>query len=123
MKNKGFTLTELMATISIMSILMAVAVPTFLGARNHANDSACRANLNIIKSAVKEWALDYPDLAVKGHAITTTEIDPYIDGEYASLHDPHNGQYDVIGTVVTIDPDDGSIPDPVCSVKGIDFKP
>ncbi len=35
---KGFTLIELMVVVLIIAILIAIAIPTFLGARNKAND-------------------------------------------------------------------------------------
>ena len=41
----GFTLIELMVVVLIIAILIAVAVPTFLGARERAQDRAVQANL------------------------------------------------------------------------------
>ncbi|MGH9103310.1 MAG: type IV pilin protein [Acidimicrobiales bacterium] len=41
----GFTLIELMVVVLIIAILMAIAIPTFLGARSRANDTAAQADL------------------------------------------------------------------------------
>lgn len=41
----GFTLIELMVVILIIAILMAIAIPTYLGARNRADDRAAQSDL------------------------------------------------------------------------------
>jgi type IV pilus assembly protein PilA len=41
----GFTLIELMVVVLIIAILLAIAIPTFLGARQRANDRAAQSNL------------------------------------------------------------------------------
>lgn len=42
----GFTLVEVMVVILIIGILLAVGIPTFLGARNRAHDAAAQSSLN-----------------------------------------------------------------------------
>jgi type IV pilus assembly protein PilA len=41
----GFTLIELMVVLLIIAILLAIAIPTFLGVTNSANDRATQSNL------------------------------------------------------------------------------
>src|SRR5450432_2905830 len=41
----GFTLIELMVVLLIIAILLAIAIPTFLGVTGSANDRAAQSNL------------------------------------------------------------------------------
>ena len=43
--DEGFTLIELMVVILIIAILLAIAIPTFLGARARAQDRAAQSSL------------------------------------------------------------------------------
>ncbi len=49
----GFTLIELMVVVLIIAILIAIAVPTFLGARERAQDRAVQSNLRNALTASK----------------------------------------------------------------------
>lgn len=44
-KEEGFTLIELMVVVLIIAILVAIAIPTFLGQRRNAQDRAAQSNL------------------------------------------------------------------------------
>ena len=43
--DSGFTLIELMVVLLILAILLAIAIPTFLGTTKTANDRAVQSNL------------------------------------------------------------------------------
>ena len=43
--DEGFTLIELMVVVLIIAILLAIAIPTFLGARSRAQNRAAQSNL------------------------------------------------------------------------------
>ena len=44
-KDEGFSLIELMVVVLVIAVLLAVAIPTFLGARSRAQDRAAQSRL------------------------------------------------------------------------------
>jgi type IV pilus assembly protein PilA len=60
----GFTLIELMVVVLIIAILLAIAIPTFLGARQRANDRAAQSSLRNAVTAAKTLFTDKQDYSV-----------------------------------------------------------
>ncbi len=56
---KGFSLIELLVVITIIAVLVGVALPNFLGARQRARDAKKKAELRELKSALRLYYNDF----------------------------------------------------------------
>jgi prepilin-type N-terminal cleavage/methylation domain-containing protein len=76
--HKGFTLVEIMIVVSLVGLLAAMAVPSFLRSRNAAHRSTCINNLKQIDSAIQQWATEYrkPQSA----RVDFSDVSPYLKG-------------------------------------------
>ena len=57
-KQKGFTLVEIMIVVLIIGILLAIAVPNFVKARQNSRLQTVIGNLKQLESAKQQWAMD-----------------------------------------------------------------
>ena len=74
---EGFTLIELMVVVLIIAILLAIAIPTFLGARERAQDRAAQSNLRNALTAEKVYYTDNQQYTTSDTAME--DIEPSLE--------------------------------------------
>ena len=105
-RNRAFTLVEIMIVVLIIGILMAIAVPNFVKARESSRKNTCIANLKQVDSAKEQWAMDQRQNA--GDACAMTDLVGTAAYLKATPVCPSGGTYTVaaVGT------------NPTCSISG-----
>jgi prepilin-type N-terminal cleavage/methylation domain-containing protein len=77
MKSKqGFTLVEIMIVVAIIGLLAAIAIPSFMRARQNTQTNTCINNLRLIDGAKDQWSLE-SGVAV-GAAVAEADIAGYL---------------------------------------------
>lgn len=95
----GFTLIEIMIVVLIISVLLAIAIPNFMRARETSRAKSCCSNLRQIETGKEQWAMDTK--AADGAAVGVGDLVPNYVKQAPSC--PSGGAYDytTVGTNAT----------------------
>jgi prepilin-type N-terminal cleavage/methylation domain-containing protein len=105
MRKRGFTLVEIMIVILILGLLLGIALPQWVRARERSQGMTCVANLRKIRDAKEQFAMETN--LVNGAPCTFANLAPdYIRPDPPSC--PMGGTY-TVGNIGV---------DPTCSIIG-----
>lgn len=94
MKN-AFTLIEILIVVSIIALLAAVGIPSFINSRQGAEDQMKVVNVSTVNAAKDQWSILYNKSV--GTSVNWTDIEDYVGGGINNLSD-----LDVGGDSITI---------------------
>lgn len=85
---KGYTLLEVMIVVLVLGILLTIAIPNFMKARESSRTKSCIANLHVIQNA--KFMFAFQNSVEQDHSCTWDEILPYIHHKPIC---PESGEY------------------------------
>jgi type IV pilus assembly protein PilA len=88
-EDEGFTLIELMVVVLIIAILLAIAIPTFLGARNTANARAAESTLRNALTAEQTYFTNNNQVFGGPTAVSSIEPNIQFTGTAPSTSSPN----------------------------------
>lgn len=80
-RDEGFTLIELMVVVMIIAVLIAIAIPSFLGFRKSAQDRSAQSELRNVLLSEKAYWLDNGDYTETAGDITAFEPNAVITAD------------------------------------------
>ena len=98
-KEKGFTLVELMVVIIILAVLTGIAIPSYMALRNRARQTAAKAEMTNMATAIELFMSDYSEYPGDGLAELTLELEGAAGGTLNGAN-----QYVYMSSVPQTDP-------------------
>jgi len=103
----GFTLLELLIVMTIIAILSAIAIPSFVSNVKHAREAVLKEDLHTMRGAIEQYTFDKQkapqslDDLVQSHYLREMPVDPFTQrsdtwipsqgDEYVSIDETQSG--------------------------------
>jgi prepilin-type N-terminal cleavage/methylation domain-containing protein len=94
-RSNGFTLVEIMVTVTILGVLSAIVIPNFVNARSGSETKSCISNLRLINAGITQWAFE--NRVAPSASVTQDMLQPYVSTSSAGTWPkcPAGGTYTV----------------------------
>lgn len=94
MENKGFTLVELLATLTILAILAVIVFPNIFGILNRSNESAYESQVDSIINGAKNYYADHAEQLPDDGFSHTVTLGTLKEGNYVDkdIENPLTGE-------------------------------
>ena len=94
-KNKGFTLLELIISIAIMAIIIAIIAPNLVGVRGRAKHTAFDTQIKELRTAATMCSIDHPNEHIIWSPFASQKADKTLGTTDDDLKDTWNQYLDV----------------------------